>query len=187
MKGTGPDLDRLARTEDAIRPFILTFSAPETTSCAPTAAGAHEPAPYPERVSLTYRAVVHRGTPGCRAWSRSRTRPPATEAGFAGARSWPTQRCCRRLRGVVPLTFRLPGSSREIDVDLSLKALRSLVGELREASTTLADAVDLAGRGETSRIVILREGDQVLLSVAARLVEEKHLVDDLELSKLAEL
>lgn len=88
---------------------------------------------------------------------------------------------------MVPLTFRLPGSSREIDVDLSLEALRSLVGELREAGTTLADAVDLAGRGETSRIVILWEGDQVLLSVAARLVEEKHLVNDLELSRLAEL
>lgn len=88
---------------------------------------------------------------------------------------------------MVPLTFRLPESSREIDVDLSLEALRSLVGELREASFTLADAVDLASRGETSRIVILRERDQALLSVAARLVEEKHLVVDPELSKLAEL
>ena len=88
---------------------------------------------------------------------------------------------------MVPLTFRLPESSREIDVDLSLEALRSLVGELREASLTLADAVDLAGRGETSRRVVLREGDRVLLSVAARLVEEKHLVVDPELSKLAEL
>ena len=88
---------------------------------------------------------------------------------------------------MVPLTFRLPEWSREIDVDLSLEALRSLVGELREASFTLADAVDLASRGETSRIVILRERDQALLSVAARLVEEKHLVVDPELSKLAEL
>ena len=60
MKGTGPDLDRLARTEDATQPFILTFSAPETTSCAPTAAGAHEPAPYPERVS----AIPSRRAPG---------------------------------------------------------------------------------------------------------------------------
>ncbi len=88
---------------------------------------------------------------------------------------------------MVALTFRLPGSDRELDVELQLEAFRPLIGELRASDPALADAVDLAGRGEASRVVILRDGDDGRLAIAARLVEEKHLIFDPALSKLAEL
>jgi hypothetical protein len=88
---------------------------------------------------------------------------------------------------MVSLTFRLPNSDREIDVALQLEAIRTLISELRESDAALADAVDLAGRGEASSVVILRQGDDDRLAVAVRLLIESHRIDDPELSKLAEL
>jgi hypothetical protein len=88
---------------------------------------------------------------------------------------------------MVPLTFRLPNSDREIDVSLQLETFRPLLGELRDNNPALADAIELAGRGEASRVVILREGDVELLVIAARLVEEKHLIADAALETLATL
>jgi hypothetical protein len=88
---------------------------------------------------------------------------------------------------MVPLTFRLPNSDQEIDVSLQLETFRPLLGELRDNNPALADAIELAGRGEASRVVILREGDVELLVIAARLVEEKHLIADAALETLATL
>ena len=47
----------------------------------------------------------------------------------------------------------------------------------RASDPELAVAV-LADRGQASRIVILREGDGDRLALAARLVEQKHLIAD---------
>jgi hypothetical protein len=99
----------------------------------------------------------------------------------------PARHGFRTIRRMVPLTFRLPNSDQEIDVNLQLETFRPLLGELRDNNPALADAVELAGRGDSSRIVTLREGDDELLAIAARLVEEKHLIADPALETLATL
>jgi hypothetical protein len=88
---------------------------------------------------------------------------------------------------MVWLTFRLPSSSREFDVELEPETFQRLLEELQYEDPGLADAVELAGRGEASRLVILREGDDELLAIAARVLQEKHLLDDPALATLASL
>jgi hypothetical protein len=55
------------------------------------------------------------------------------------------------------------------------------------ARAKLADRIELAGRGETTGVVELHDGDVAALAVAARILRASLLLDDPALEQLAEL
>jgi len=88
---------------------------------------------------------------------------------------------------MVPLTLRMPERGLQLTVMLADETFRPLIGELRIASTQLADKLEQAALNRDQQITELDQRETGLVAVAARVLLESNLVDDPELEHLAQL